>query len=104
MRIDLPHLGAVPAAADQEAIMATDKAKNEKAPRILDIPIGTGETGMRRESDSMGTVEVPKEHYWGAQTQRSLIHFAIGDDHVPVGVVDGLGHVVIAAGLVYQAP
>lgn len=36
----------------------------------------------RLESDSMGTIEVPAEHYWGAQTQRSLIHFAIGDDRI----------------------
>ena len=28
-------------------------------------------------------VEVPAEHYWGAQTQRSLIHFSIGDDRMP---------------------
>jgi fumarate hydratase, class II len=30
---------------------------------------------MRTESDSMGTIEVPDEVYWGAQTARSLIHF-----------------------------
>ena len=34
----------------------------------------------RTETDSMGTIEVPAEKYWGAQTQRSLIHFNIGDD------------------------
>lgn len=34
----------------------------------------------RTESDSMGTVEVPAEHYWGAQTQRSLGNFDIGRD------------------------
>ncbi len=32
----------------------------------------------RAESDSMGTIEVPAEHYWGAQTERSLHHFDIG--------------------------
>lgn len=32
------------------------------------VPIGTGATGTRVESDSMGSVEVPAEHYWGAQT------------------------------------
>lgn len=45
------------------------------------MPIGTGASGTRIESDSMGRIEVPAEHYWGAQTQRSLIHFSIGDDH-----------------------
>ena len=35
---------------------------------------------MRIEKDSMGEVEVPAEHYWGAQTQRSLHNFEIGRD------------------------
>jgi len=80
--------------------MATDKNKNAKPPRILDLPVGTGETGMRRESDSMGVVEVPREHYWGAQTQRSLIHFAIGDDRMPLPVAHACGYVKKAAALV----
>lgn len=37
-----------------------------------DIPIGTNATGRRTESDSTGSIEVPAEHYWGAQTERSL--------------------------------
>ena len=38
-------------------------------------------TGATRiETDSMGPIEVPAERYWGAQTARSLIHFAIGGD------------------------
>jgi len=35
---------------------------------------------MRTETDSMGTIEVPDDVYWGAQTARSLIHFNIGED------------------------
>lgn len=43
------------------------------APYILrDIPIGIDATGTRDESDSMGMIDVPANHYWGAQTQRSL--------------------------------
>lgn len=38
---------------------------------------------MRRESDSMGTIEVPANKYWGAQTERSLEHFRIGTDLMP---------------------
>ena len=34
----------------------------------------------RIEHDTMGEVKVPEERYWGAQTQRSLINFAIGGD------------------------
>ena len=40
-------------------------------------------TGMRREFDSMGEVEVPANRYWGAQTQRSLQHFNISHDRMP---------------------
>ena len=38
---------------------------------------------MRRESDSLGVVEVPADKLWGAQTQRSLEHFSIGHDLIP---------------------
>jgi fumarate hydratase class II len=37
----------------------------------------------RVETDSLGEVLVPADRLWGAQTQRSLIHFSIGDDHMP---------------------
>ena len=40
-------------------------------------------TEMRRESDSLGVVEVPADRLWGAQTQRSLEHFSIGADLIP---------------------
>ncbi len=47
--------------------------------------------GTRVESDSMGEVEVPADRYWGAQTQRSLHHFSIGDDRMPMEVVRAFG-------------
>ncbi len=75
----------------------------EQAPRILDLPIGTGETGLRKERDSLGEIEVPAEHYWGAQTQRSLIHFSIGDDRMPKAVYHAYGYVKKAAALVNAA-
>jgi fumarate hydratase class II len=68
--------------------------------RLRPVPIGTGATGMRVESDSMGSIEVPAEHYWGAQTQRSLIHFSIGDDHMPKAVYHAYGYVKKAAALI----
>lgn len=67
---------------------------------LRDLPIGTRATGMRLESDSMGSIEVPAEHYWGAQTQRSLIHFSIGDDHMPKAVYHAYGYVKKAAAMV----
>jgi fumarate hydratase class II len=45
----------------------------------------------RTESDTLGEVEVPADRYWGAQTQRSLHHFSIGEDRMPVEVVRALG-------------
>ena len=46
---------------------------------------------FRVESDSMGQIEVPAEHYWGAQTQRSLIHFAIGHETMPRSLIRAIG-------------
>src|ERR1700756_4568464 len=40
-------------------------------------------TDMRKESDSLGVVEVPADKLWGPQTQRSLEHFSIGSDLIP---------------------
>ncbi len=67
---------------------------------VRDLPIGLQASGTRQESDSMGTIEVPADHYWGAQTQRSLIHFAIGDDHMPKAVYHAYGFVKKAAAMV----
>src|SRR5499433_2851422 len=39
--------------------------------------------GVRKETDSLGVVEVPADKLWGAQTQRSLEHFSIGKDLIP---------------------
>jgi fumarate hydratase, class II len=47
--------------------------------------------GMRTETDSMGAIEVPADHYWGAQTERSLLHFAIGHDVMPRSVIRAIG-------------
>lgn len=54
---------------------------------------------VRLESDSMGTIEVPADHYWGAQTQRSLEHFAIGRDVMPKELIWAFGILKKAAAL-----
>ena len=69
-------------------------------PEILNLAVETCELGTRRETDSMGAIDVPAEHYWGAQTQRSLVHFAIGDDQMPIEVIHALAWVKKAAALV----
>jgi fumarate hydratase class II len=71
-----------------------------QAHELRPISIGIETTGKRKETDSMGEIEVPANHYWGAQTERSLIHFAIGDDHMPKQVYHAYGYVKKAAALV----
>lgn len=57
-------------------------------------------TATRIETDSMGPIEVPADKYWGAQTQRSLIHFNIGEDRMPREMIRALGILKKAAALV----
>ena len=50
---------------------------HERGPDVHDVPIGLSASGHRDEFDSLGTVAVPADHYWGAQTQaqpRTLQH------------------------------
>jgi fumarate hydratase class II len=54
----------------------------------------------RIESDSMGEIEVPADKYWGAQTERSLLHFKIGYDVMPREMIRALGILKKAAALV----
>ena len=77
---------------------------NDAAPTAMrDVAIGIAATGMRRETDSMGEIEVPADRYWGAQTQRSLVHFAIGDDRMPKRLYHAYGYVKKAAALLHAA-
>ena len=69
-------------------------------PALQDLPIGLAGTGRRIESDSMGEIEVPANHYWGAQTQRALMHFAIGDDRMPKQLYHAYGLVKKGAAIV----
>jgi fumarate hydratase class II len=56
----------------------------------------------RIESDSMGKIEVPADVYWGAQTQRSLLHFDIGRDTMPPELIHAFGLLKKACALVNQ--
>jgi fumarate hydratase class II len=55
------------------------------------------DTKTRKETDSIGAVDVPADRYWGAQTQRSLENFDIGVGTMPIEVVRGLAIVKKAA-------
>ena len=54
----------------------------------------------RAETDTMGEIQVASDRYWGAQTQRSLHHFAIGNDRMPRELIRALGLLKKAAALV----
>ena len=56
----------------------------------------------RIETDSMGPIEVPVDHYWGAQTARSLRYFAIGHDTMPRAMIRAIGILKKAAAEVNQ--
>tara|TARA_B100000073_G_scaffold347504_1_gene362067 strand:+ start:2791 stop:4212 length:1422 start_codon:yes stop_codon:yes gene_type:complete len=54
---------------------------------------------MRTESDSIGEIDVPSDRYWGAQTERSLMNFDIGEEKMPLPLIRALGIVKKAAAL-----
>jgi fumarate hydratase class II len=67
--------------------------------------VSPSDAPVRRESDSMGTVEVPADKYYGAQSARSLVHFDIGDgawprDVMPKAVIVAMARLKKAAALV----
>ncbi|HMB33214.1 MAG TPA: class II fumarate hydratase [Methylomirabilota bacterium] len=51
----------------------------------------------RRETDSMGAIDVPADRYWGAQTQRSLEHFKIAGERFPRELIRAFGQLKRAA-------
>ena len=62
----------------------------------------TGKT--RTETDSFGPINVPKNAYWGAQTQRSIANFPFpAHERMPMGIIYGLTHVKRAAALTHRA-
>merc|ERR1719482_2068360 len=52
----------------------------------------TGACETRAEKDTMGTLNVPVDKYWGAQTQRSLQNFKIGGQRMPLPIIHAFGH------------
>ncbi len=55
---------------------------------------------FREEHDSMGPIQVPSDKYWGAQTQRSVENFRIGDTRMPKEIIKALGIIKKAAAIV----
>src|SRR5512145_1556309 len=57
-------------------------------------------SGVRPEKDSFGTIEVPAERLWGAQTERSRRFFRISGERMPLAVIHALAQVKKAAAVV----
>jgi fumarate hydratase class II len=80
---------------------STNNLQTDKQWELKNVPIGINSTAnTRKEFDSMGNVDVPANQYWGAQTQRSLIHFSIGNDRMPKEVYHAYGYVKKACAMV----
>src|SRR5664279_881684 len=69
---------------------------------LMSIHSDSAAIPTRTESDSMGKIEVPAHVYWGAQTQRSLLHFDIGRDVMPPELIRAFGTLKKACALVNQ--
>src|SRR5882672_1146196 len=74
----------------------SDKATE---PEVTKLKEATA-SNTRVESDSMGEIEVAADKYWGAQTERSLLHFNIGNDVMPREMIRALGILKKAAAIV----
>src|SRR5262249_34044079 len=73
------------------------------AAHLIGLHCGRRQTTMtptRLESDSLGSIKVPVDKLWGAQTQRSLEHFSIGDDLIPREMIPAYAIIKKAAALV----
>jgi fumarate hydratase class II len=64
--------------------------------------MGSEQGETRKERDSLGEIDVPAHRYWGAGTQRSLRHFSIGDDPMPLEVIHALALIKKVAAMTNQ--
>ena len=51
----------------------------------------------RLEKDSLGSIYVPKDVLWGAQTQRSILNFKIGDEVIPLEIIQAIAQIKASA-------
>src|SRR3954470_584258 len=81
-----------------------DRNKSHEEPFAMAMKATSAEKAVptRIESDSMGEIAVPSNVYWGAQTQRSLLHFDIGRETMPPELTRAFGILKKAAALVNQ--
>ena len=72
-------------------------------PALSNAPQTTGDGQFRVETDSLGEVKVPADRLWGAQTQRSLEHFSIGQDLIPREMITAYATLKKAAAIANHA-
>jgi fumarate hydratase, class II len=78
-----------------EATARTQNGRQKSASSVA--PQSTSAPGTRTETDSFGPIEVPADHYWGAQTERSRQNFRIGEERMPRPLIVALAIVKRAA-------
>ncbi len=80
-----------PAPTPKRTVTAKHAVPSKSAVIDKDSAGKSASAGTRVETDSMGAIEVANDRYWGAQTERSLLHFKIGFDRMPRSVVRAFG-------------
>ena len=73
----------------EESLNSNQQSPPKTLPEQRSAVADIGE--VRIEEDTMGSLEVPADRYYGCQTARSLINFDIGEDRMPRGVIRGFG-------------
>src|SRR6185437_12318765 len=90
--------GCGPSRAAADASRAAYRARRRHTGCVTATdPARAAPAATRSETDSMGAIDVPADHYWAAQTQRSLHHFAIGRDVMPGRIIRAFGLLKLAA-------
>lgn len=91
--LSAPVLGEAAAwGRSSEGSTSAEETCNANGQTVYGVTGITGSCKTREEKDTMGTLNVPVDKYWGAQTQRSLQNFRIGGHRMPLPIVHALGY------------
>ncbi|ABD46369.1 fumarate hydratase, class II [Neorickettsia sennetsu str. Miyayama] len=71
--------------------------KDYNRPMLVHFGFAYRDMDYRIETDSIGSIKVPQDKYWGAQTQRAMENFKIGTEKVPMEVVKAIAIIKLAA-------
>src|SRR5215469_6773396 len=76
---------------------------NDRKDKVMSALSDVTVVDVRKETDSLGEVDVPSAKLWGAQTQRSLEHFSIGHDLIPREMISAYATLKKAAAIANHA-